>query len=146
MVHLERALPEDAPLFAAWEQPPATREYILPYSSDRHTQEMLDPHLVYLRILDDDELAGFLILVLDSDGESVELRRIVVSTQGRGIGQSAMTEMEAFCAKALNRLRVRLDVFEHNPRGRHIYEKLGYEKVGESSHEQGKLLLYQKHL
>lgn len=146
MVRLERALPEDAALFAAWEQNPATKEYILPYSSDRHAQEMLDPDLVYLRILDGDELAGFLILVLDSDGESVELRRIVVSTKGHGIGQSAISALEAFCSKELNRVRIRLDVFEQNLRGRYIYEKLGYEKFGESSHEKGKLLLYQKNL
>lgn len=146
MIHVARALAEDAALFATVEQAPGTREYILPYSHCEHIQNMLDPQLVYLRILKDDELEGFFILALDSDGKSIEFRRIVVSAKGLGVGQSAISAMEHFCRTELHRTRIWLDVFEHNSRGRHIYEKLGYERYGEADHDGRRLLLYQKTL
>jgi RimJ/RimL family protein N-acetyltransferase len=105
-----------------------------------------DPGLVYLRIIADDKLKGFVMLALDPDQSSVEFRRIVVSTKGLGIGQSAIAKMEEFCRVELGRSRIWLDVFEYNHRGRHIYEKLGYRRFGESVIDGNVLLLYEKTL
>jgi len=146
MIQLERASVEDAALFAALEQAPDTKEFILPYSPSEHVQKLLDPHLMYLRILQDGELAGFVILGLGPDAHSIEFRRIVVSSKGRGVGQSAISAMERFCRDELQRTRIWLDVFEHNRRGQHIYEKLGYKRYGASDHEGRRLLLYAKEL
>ena len=146
MIEVTRALSEDVPEFAAMEQSPDTEEYIFPYTQSEHLQKILDANFVYLRILKQGELAGFFILVFDPDGKSIEFRRIVVSAKGHGIGQSAIAAMEKFCRTELGRPRIWLDVLEHNHRGRHIYEKLGYEKYGESDHGGRRLLLYQKQL
>jgi len=133
-------------LFAQLEQAPDTKQFVLPYSETEHARNILNSSFVYLRILDAGELVGFFILVLDSEPNSVEFRRAVVSDKGKGVGQSAITAMEQFCRTQLQRTRVWLDVFEYNNRGRHIYEKLGYERYGESDHEGRRLLLYQKRL
>jgi len=133
-------------VFAQLEQAPDTKQFVLPYSETEHARNILNSSFVYLRILDAGELVGFFILVLDSEPNSVEFRRAVVSDKGKGVGQSAITAMEQFCRTQLQRTRVWLDVFEYNNRGRHIYEKLGYERYGESDHEGRRLLLYQKRL
>ena len=146
MVTVERAPVQDASLFAQLEQAPDTKQFVLPYSEIEHARNILNSSFVYLRILDAGELVGFFILVLDSEPNSVEFRRVVVSDKGKGVGQSAITAMEQFCRTQLQRTRVWLDVFEYNNRGRHIYEKLGYERYGESDHEGRRLLLYQKRL
>ena len=146
MINVEEASIEDAEIFAQFEQASDTQKYILPYTKTEHVRKILDPSFVYLRILDTGELVGFFILVLDPDRSSVEFRRIVVSEKDKGIGQSAIAAMEEFCRTQLRRTRVWLDVFEYNSRGRHVYEKLGYERWGESNHESGMLLLYQKRL
>ena len=146
MANVERASAQDASLFARFEQAPDTKQYIVPYAEAEHARRILDPSFVYLRILEAGALAGFFILVLDTDPDSVEFRRIVVSAKGRGIGQSAIAAMEQFCRTELQRTRVWLDVFEHNTRGRHVYEKLGYERFGEAHHQGKSLLLYQKRL
>ena len=146
MVTVERAPVQDASLFAQLEQAPDTKQFVLPYSETEHARNILNSRFVYLRILDAGELVGFFILVLDSEPNSVEFRRVVVSDKGKGVGQSAITAMEQFCRTQLQRTRVWLDVFEYNNRGRHIYEKLGYERYGESDHEGRRLLLYQKRL
>ena len=146
MVTVERAPVQDASVFAQLEQAPDTKQFVLPYSETEHARNILNSSFVYLRILDAGELVGFFILVLDSEPNSVEFRRAVVSDKGKGVGQSAITAMEQFCRTQLQRTRVWLDVFEYNNRGRHIYEKLGYERYGESDHEGRRLLLYQKRL
>lgn len=146
MVDLRKATLEDIDAFVAMEQAADTRAFIIPYSRAEHEQKMSDPSLVYLTIVDDDALAGFILLALDVDGRSVEFRRIAVAAKGRGVGQSAITQMENFCLTRLNRTRIWLDVFEHNHRGRHIYEKLGYEKCGEANHDGGRLWIYEKQL
>jgi RimJ/RimL family protein N-acetyltransferase len=144
VIELRRATAQDVPAFVAMEQAPDTAEYIIPYSRDEHERKIADPNLVYLKIVDDGHLAGFFILVLDADGKSVEFKRIVVSAKERGIGQFAIASMESFCSKELRRSRIWLDVFEHNHRGRHIYEKLGYTKYGEAAHGGRRLWLYEK--
>ncbi|MCC5904550.1 MAG: GNAT family N-acetyltransferase [Halomonas sp.] len=144
MTNVERASTRDAHLFAAMEQAADTKQYILPYTEAEHLQNIMDPRFVYLRILDADELVGFMILVLDPDIVSVEFRRIVVSAKGGGVGQSAIAEMEQFCFSVLHRQRIWLDVFKHNSRGRHIYEKLGYKQCGEGEHKGQKLFIYDK--
>ena len=84
------------------------------------------------------------ILALDSDLTSVEFRRIVVAAKGAGIGQAAIAAMEAYCVEALRRQRIWLDVFASNPRGLHIYQKLGYRRFDSGELDGRKLLYLQK--
>ena len=118
-----------------------TSDFIIPYSVEHHRAEMHKPNVVYLSIVSEDTLLGFIILVAEDDSESVEFRRIVVASKDNGIGQSAISEMERYCVDALKCNRIWLDVFEINKRGQHIYNKLGYGqfKTGEYN---GKVLLY----
>jgi RimJ/RimL family protein N-acetyltransferase len=146
MIELRIASAQEGPAFVAMEQAADTSDYITPYSREEHGRKMADPTFVYLSIVEGGALAGFFILILDADGKSVEFRRVVVSARGRGIGQSAIAHMEHFCRTRLGRSRIWLDVFEHNERGRHIYEKLGYKKFGDVAHERGRLWLYEKPL
>lgn len=96
MVRLERAIMEDAALFAAFEQEADARSFILPYDAQEHVKKLLDPGVVYLRILAREKLVGFFILALEKDNFSVEFRRIVIAHASRGIGQTAISLMEAF--------------------------------------------------
>ncbi len=143
-IALERASPDDASWIAALEQREDTADFIGTYSTAEHARNMRDPNMVYLAILEDGETAGFFILVVDRDGKSVEFRRVVVAPERRGIGQTAVRAMEQYCRAELGRERIWLDVFEHNQRGRHIYEKLGYEQFGRGTYQGKPLLLYQK--
>lgn len=146
MLKLEKALRGDLAIFTALEKEPDTRKFIFPYDLEIHAQKLADPDLIYLRILVDKNLEGFIILALEPDGFSVEFKRIVVATKGIGIGQLAIVAMEEFCRVDLGRSRIWLDVFEYNHRGRHIYEKLGYRRFGENVINGKALLLYEKKL
>lgn len=144
MVKVREALPEEIPFFAEVESTEDVVEFILPYDLERHYSEFHKQNTVYLSVLDEEELIGFIILVQEPDGISVEFRRIVISAKGRGHGQSAIAAMEDYCRKKLNRKRIWLDVFEFNKRGQHIYEKFGYTRFREGQHDGKRLLFYEK--
>lgn len=120
------------------------RTFIIPYSLERHLLEFARPDVIYKSIEAEGQIVGFVILVLDSDDRSVEFRRIVVSTPGRGYGRRAVEMVTEVCRRELGRTRVWLDVFESNHRARHVYELCGYRQFGRSEHEGKTLLLYER--
>jgi len=118
--------------------------YILAYSLERHQREFASAGVRYKSIGQDDALIGFVLLVLDADGESVEFRRIVVARPGSGIGTVIVNRVGELARTELGRSRVWLDVFEDNERARHVYEKCGYRPFGRAQHEGRTLLQYER--
>ena len=128
------------------EQTEDTAEFIIPYSQEKHTAEMMKEDIFYLSVYDEGELAGFFILALGPEDNSVEFRRIVIANKSAGTGQAAMVEMEKFCRSRLNCKRIWLDVFESNRRGRHVYQKLGYALFKKGGYNGKPLCYYEKML
>lgn len=146
MVAVREAKIEEIPCFVEMEQAKGTAEFIIPYSLEEHLAKFSEQDIVYLSIIDEGRLAGFIILAIDPDGVSVEFRRIVVSAKNKGVGQSAIHAMEDFCRARFRCNRIWLDVFEFNQRGRYIYEKLGYIQFKKGEYDGKSLLYYQKSL
>lgn len=113
----------------------------------RHRAELADPRACYQTIrLADGTIGGFIILRLDDDGESIELRRIVVARPGQGIGRRALGLVERVCRERFGCRRIWLDVFAHNERARHVYRSRGYRHVGRGTYEGMPVELYEKAL
>ena len=133
--------------FMALEQHPDAAEYVTQNSLKEHLTAFFEPDITYLTIEIDDIPAGFLLLALDVDGLSVELKRIVVGTKESGVGQAAMRLLEGYVRDELGRSRIWLDVFTTNPRAIYVYKKLGYSQFGEDVYPDGRpLLLFEKAL
>jgi diamine N-acetyltransferase len=122
LIFIRNTKREELVHFCAMEQGDA-RSFIIPYSLARHEAEFAKQGIIYKSIWFDDRLIGFLILSLDSDGRSVEFRRIVVTEPGRGYGKRVVRMVDEICRQEFNRARVWLDVFETNARARHVYEQ-----------------------
>ncbi len=136
----------ELPGFTALEQDPETAAFILPTTLQQHQAQFDRDDIVYLTIECDARTAGYFILALEADGESVEFRRIVIARRGSGIGQRAIPVMEAWCRERLGRKRIWLDVFDTNQRGRHVYEKLGYRRFDQKPWDDRVLYFYEKRL
>lgn len=134
---------EELELISGMEQGEA-RNFVIPYSPERHQSEFAKPGVVYKSVWSDGQLIGFVILVLERDGRSVEFRRIVVSKSGFGYGKQVVRMVDQICRNEFSRARVWLDVFETNHRARHVYEQCGYQQFGKSDYEGKTLLLYEK--
>jgi GNAT superfamily N-acetyltransferase len=106
------------------------RRFVIPYSLERHQAECARDEVAYLSVYDREEFVGYVILVLDPDGRSVEFRRIAVVKPGMRHGTSAMAMVHAYCRDRLNRARVWLDVFADNDRAIRLYAASGYQPYG----------------
>lgn len=146
MIEVRDARTDDLPYFHAMDGERDTRDHITRYTLEEHRREFGRDDVVYLAILADARLAGYFILVLEADSDCVEFRRIVVAEKGKGTGQAAILAMEAYCVECLRRERIWLDVFETNPRGLHVYQKLGYRQFDSDELDGRKLLLLEKRL
>ena len=75
--------------------------FVIPYSLERHRKEFAKQEVVYKSIYRAVQLIGFLILVLDTDGQSVEFRRIVIIEPGHGYGKGAVRMVDELCRNEL---------------------------------------------
>ena len=146
MITLRDTLESDLPQIVELEQDSDVKDYIIPYSLEKHRNNLLADNMTYLTIEQDGAFAGFIILVEHQDENSIECARIALGIRGSGIGQIALGLMEDYCKSRFNPKRIWLDVFEFNARGVHVYTKLGYRQFDTSSHQGKKLLLMEKFL
>ena len=146
MLTLEHATENDADLLYEFEQAEDAKQFIIPYSSEKHASNIKNSELIYLKIISSNQVVGFIILAIDESPDTVEFRRIVIGNKGLGLGQKAIQAMEEFCVSELSRSTIWLDVFVDNLIARHIYEKLSYIRFGQSKVNEEKLLLYRKKL
>ena len=136
---------EEVPAIVAMESHDDAAEFVTQFPAERHRRDLRDPGVVYKSVYDESRaLIGFIILVLDPDGSSVELRRIVVKPKGKGYGQRAMALIDHVCRDEIGRRRIWLDVFEFNPRAMRTYELSGYRQFGTGELDGKRLLLYEK--
>ncbi|MGI9874457.1 GNAT family N-acetyltransferase [Vibrio chagasii] len=145
VLELRKSVLSEASAFVEMECSSDTKGFVIPYSVEKHVSLIESNEVVYLSLYDENELSGFIILSQESQ-DTVEFRRIVVASKGKGLGQLAIKEMEQYCAEHLNCSKVWLDVFESNSRGIHIYQKLGYTQFKEALYEGRSLLFMEKRL
>jgi diamine N-acetyltransferase len=96
-----------------------------------HRLRMDDPDCQYWMVEQEDSLAGYVILRgIQTVNRSVELKRIVISEPGQGLGRLVLRAIMGKVFDELGALRLWLDVFEYNARARHVYRSLGFVEEG----------------
>jgi hypothetical protein len=82
MVRVRPALPAELPGFTSFERAEDAAPFVNTYTPEEHARMHARDDVTYLSLERAGELDGFILLVLDPDGESVELRHIVVARHG----------------------------------------------------------------
>jgi len=128
MLNLQLTQAKDLDWIIALEQDPANREFICPYSRERHLFSIDDSDELHLKVLTADRQAlGFILLAgLNTFNKVIELRRIVIVDKEKGIGTRAMARIIEYCFKELKAQKLWLNVFSFNARAQHVYKKLGF--------------------
>ena len=75
MIELKEGNKENLKLFSDWENLDGIREFIFPYSIERHIEEFEKDEMIYLNINYNSKAVGFLLLKLEDDEKSIEFRR-----------------------------------------------------------------------
>jgi diamine N-acetyltransferase len=113
------------------EADPEAAPFILAWSEEQHRRAMSDVDQAHLALEVDGGLAGFVLLAgLTNPHHSVELRRIVVSPPGQGLGRSGLALTIDFVFGRLRAHRLWLDVKVANLRGQRAYEHAGFIREG----------------
>jgi diamine N-acetyltransferase len=128
---LRRASVEDLTFIVALEQKFVGQNLVGSDDAATHERQMNDPDCQYWMVEHQDSPAGYVILRgIQSVDRSVELKRIVISEPGQGLGRVVL---RAIMSKVFDQLvahRLWLDVFEHNARARHVYRSVGFVEEG----------------
>ncbi len=129
---LRPATPADIPEILLLERLPASQLYVGQWSEDRHRATLLSPDALYLVAgSPDGSLAAYAILRgLTEHSGSIELKRLVVSSPGQGLGRPILAEILHHAFTQLHAHRLFLDVYDDNPRARHLYQSLGFVHEG----------------
>jgi len=133
MITLDRATADDLDFIVSCEGAEETAQFIIPWTRACHLTAMSDPDGMYLviRAQNSDLKLGFVLLFgLTSIHRSIELRRIVVSQKGLGIGRAAIRAVKELAFNQLNAHRLWLDVKLKNTRARHLYTSEGFSEEG----------------
>jgi RimJ/RimL family protein N-acetyltransferase len=129
---LRPALPSDVPRIVALERMAVARPFVGQWTEERHLAALTGGDARYfVNEAESMELQAYAILRgLMEDSGSIELKRIVVATPGRGLGRRILEELIRIAFEDLKAHRLFLDVFEDNRRARHLYESLGFQYEG----------------
>ena len=126
------AHPEDIPAIARIERIPEYRAFIGRYTEEQHAVLLASPDSAYWVLESpDDKILGFCLLCgLLSPHKSIELRRIALAHAGGGLGKLFFAFLLQKIFSLYGAHRVWLDVFEGNPRARHLYRSFGFREDG----------------
>ncbi len=96
-----------------------------------HEHHLTRSDRLYLKVLSDGVPIGFVILGgIGSEDQVIELGRIIIDEPYRGTGQRALRVIIDYIFTELGAHKIWLDTLDHNQRGQHIYEKLGFVREG----------------
>jgi diamine N-acetyltransferase len=102
------------------------RQYIIPWSREKHFQEMSNPDTAHL-IVQNETNVGYVILAgLLDPNQSIEFRRIVITEKGRGYGKTTVEIIKKLAFETYYAHRLWLDVKAQNARAQAVYEAAGF--------------------
>jgi RimJ/RimL family protein N-acetyltransferase len=128
-VSLRETREDDLPFVLGSEQSDENRPFVSVWTYEQHLAALTAEDLSHLIIesIADGSRVGYIILAgLAGPNQSVEFRRIVVTTKGKGYGREALRRARDLAFGELQAHRLWLDVKEHNYRARHLYDSEGF--------------------
>ena len=128
-VRLRPTMLSDLDFVASVEDDPANRPFITPWERVQHEGAVRFPDFRHFIVEDGAATApaGFVILQgCRSPHRSVELKRIVLQTKGRGLGQQCVRLLKRMAFRDLQAHRFWLDVKEYNTRALALYASEGF--------------------
>lgn len=125
--------PDDLPFLMACEADADARPYISPWNAEQHVAAIDSPdcrHIVFSEPASGREVGFAMLFGLQSPHHSIELRRIVCSVKGQGVGRAAIEALKGIAFDELRAHRFWLDVKVSNARAQRLYRAAGFVEEG----------------
>jgi diamine N-acetyltransferase len=121
----------DLPFALAAERDPEARRHVVAWPRERHLAAIAAADEAHLLVRVGGDPVGFVLLAgLRSPHRAVELRRLVVTRRGEGLGRRALDAALRLAFAEHGAHRVWLDVKVHNARARRLYARAGFVEEG----------------
>lgn len=115
------------------ERHPDNSNYVYQWSHAEHLKALDNPDQAHyiIKLTDTDEMVGYIILdEVQNSSHSINLRRLVVTKKGLGVGAKALKAIQELAFTKLNAHRLWLDVFTDNQTAYQLYKKVGFVEEG----------------
>lgn len=132
-VRLRPTMLSDLDFVLTVEEDPACRPWITPWERTQHEGAVRFPDFRHFIVEAGagTQAVGFVILQgCRSRHKSVELKRMVIRTQGQGLGRACLRQLKRMAFRDLHAHRFWLDVKAYNTRAKALYDSEGFVEEG----------------
>jgi diamine N-acetyltransferase len=132
-VRLRPTMLSDLDFVISVEEDPACRPFITPWERTQHEGAVRFPDFRHFIVEagTGTQAVGFVILQgCRSRHRSVELKRMVIRTQGQGLGRACLRQLKQMAFRDLHAHRFWLDVKAYNTRAKALYDSEGFVEEG----------------
>ncbi len=132
-VRLRPTMLSDLDFVLTVEEDPACRPFITPWERTQHEGAVRFPDFRHFIVEagPGTQAVGFVILQgCRSRHGSVELKRMVIRDQGRGLGRACLRQLKQMAFRDLHAHRFWLDVKAYNTRAKALYDSEGFVEEG----------------
>jgi len=131
-MHIRDAVAADIPAILRLEHRHEFHTLIGTWTEAKHAKTLADEDSCYLVAENDEhEVIGYAILLgVSSTDKSIELKRVVISAPGQGHGKQFLHFIANRVFNEYHAHRLYLDVYETNPRAKHVYASFGFSADG----------------
>jgi diamine N-acetyltransferase len=133
IIGFTESIADDIGLICELENEQENKAFITPYDKHRHQLVIDSKDEEHLTVWDKEtnKIIGFIILAgLENPNLSLEFRRIVIQSKGKGFGRLCLQLIKEYCFKRLKFHRLWLDVFDYNERAINLYKTEGFQIEG----------------
>lgn len=128
---LERLTEVDFHFVTQSEQHPDNRRFVGQWTHEQYRQALTNPTYCCFGFVVNQVLVGHCILAnLQDPDDAIQLKRLVITTKGKGYGRAALTEIIRYVFETLNANRLWLDVRSFNSRAEGLYRSVGFQYEG----------------
>lgn len=130
---LKNTSEEDLDFVVNSERKPENAQYVDQWAKERHKDALCNEDILHLTVEDknNNEPVGYLIMAgLINPNHNIELKRLVISSKGRGFGRETLKLVKKLAFKKLKAHRLWLDLRYKNQRAQRLYKSEGFIEEG----------------
>ncbi|MBD6620663.1 GNAT family N-acetyltransferase [Komarekiella sp. 'clone 1'] len=106
------------------------RQYVIPWSREKHFQAMVNPDIAHLIVKNETRIGYVILAGLLNPNHTIEFRRIVITEKAKGYGKAIVEIVKQLAFETYNAHRLWLDVKVQNKLAQAVYKKAGFVEEG----------------
>jgi len=141
---LKRTNHKDLQTFFHLSQQKHIAQNLNPKTLEQFQREFETKNIIFLSMMSNDKVIGYVILVDEAKTNQVQLKRIVIDQQHLGSGKKVLKLVEQYCIKKLEKHMLWLDVYADNHRAITLYEKSEFIRYNDGIENGREVWFYRK--